>query len=841
MTEAVPRGEQWTKRPSAETLSLVDSEAMFELLFNRSADAIWVLDPAEGVFVDCNQAAVELLHARTKEQLLGTRPGDLSPIVQPDGVDSHAKAVTILKQVEKEGTQRFEWLGRRLDGGEVPLEVTATTIHSQGRRLHVVVSRDITARKKAESDILELNQNLERRISERTAELSASAAQLRTLIEHAPEAIVVFGGDTGRFTACNENACRLYGLTREQLLRLAPEDVSPEFQPDGRPSAMVAEAKIRAALAGEIPIFEWIHRHADGHQIPCEVRLVRLPGDGPPLIRASIIDNTDRKRREKVQQATFAISEAVHTTDDLADLYHRLHLIVAGLMPAQNFYIALLTPGGDEIEFAYHVDERTPKPPSQPLNTGLTSVVLRSGRALLVGPEMEPRKKQVGPEVVFEGLEDSSYIESGKPAAIWLGVPLTVHSRTFGVVAVQDYSNAQAYGEQEKQILTFVAGQIALAIDRKRAEQARRESEAKYRVLFEASSQGVILHDEEKMLEVNPACLRILGFSSADEIVGKHPADTSAPVQLNGERADVLARRYIRECSERGNARFEWLARNGKGEVKPIEIVLTRVEWGGRQLFQAVFNDISERKRTEAELLRTLAREKELNQLKSNFVSMVSHEFRTPLGIIQSSAEILRDYYQQLTPNERAEQLGSIIQNTRRMAEMMDEVMVLSRLDTGRMDFRPAPIDLGLFCRRVAEEVQSATDRGRTIELEIDASLPLALADERLLEHIFTNLLNNAVKYSHPQGSIRFTAQRAGANLVCHIQDHGIGIPAEDIPWLFQAFQRGANVGERPGTGLGLVLVKRCVDLHHGKVQIQSKLGEGTTVTITLPVFESRL
>src|SRR6185369_2566093 len=234
---------------------------------------------------------------------------------------------------------------------------------------------------------------------------------------------------------------------------------------------------------------------------------------------------------------------------------------------------------------------------------------------------------------------------------------------------------------------TFVAGQMALAIERKRVEEALRDSEQKFRALFEASSQGVILHDEREMLQVNPACLRILGFDSADELVGRHPAETSAPIQPNGQRAEVMARQYIERCLQEGSARFDWVASNGRGREIPIEIVLTRIEVGGRLLIQAVFNDISERKKAEAELLRNLAREKELNQLKSNFVSMVSHEFRTPLGIIQSSAELLRDFYAKMQPAERDEQLESISRNARRMAGMMEEVLVLSRLDAGKLDF----------------------------------------------------------------------------------------------------------------------------------------------------------
>jgi signal transduction histidine kinase len=439
------------------------------------------------------------------------------------------------------------------------------------------------------------------------------------------------------------------------------------------------------------------------------VRLVRLPGNGEPLIRASIIDSRERQRREKIQRATFQISEAVHTAADLPNLYREIHTIVAGLMPARNFYIALLEPLSQMIEFAYHVDERASQPPPQPMNTGLTSVVLRLGKPLLVGHEMAKLKQRVGQKVAFEGLEQAAYLESGLPAAVWLGVPLLLQGKAIGVVAVQDYENPHAYCDNDKQILTFVAGQIALAIERKRAE---------------------------------------------------------------------------------------------------------------------------------AELLRTLAREKELGQLKSTFVSMVSHEFRTPLAIIQSSAEILRDYFPQLEAFQREEQLQSIIKNTQRMAGIMEEILVLSRLDSGKMEFKPAPLDLTRFCHTVVDQVLSATGRQCPIELCLRAPVPEAHADERLLGYILSNLLGNAVKYSPPGQPVHFSFEREDSHVLCRICDQGIGIPAADQPWLFNAFHRGRNVGERPGTGLGLVLVKRCVELHRGQIRIESTLGKGTQVTLRLPVFQ---
>src|SRR5262249_2330278 len=121
-------------------------------------------------------------------------------------------------------------------------------------------------------------------------------------------------------------------------------------------------------------------------------------------------------------------------------------------------------------------------------------------------------------------------------------------------------------------------------------------------------------------------------------------------------------------------------------------------------------------------------------------------------------------------------------------------------------------------------------------------SVPTAVkADEMLLGHIFTNLLSNAVKYSEPGATVGFVVEKDGADAVCTVRDHGIGISREDQQNLFNAFQRGGNVGTRPGTGLGLLMVKRCVELHRGNVRLVSKLGEGTTVTVRLPVFGKEL
>lgn len=727
-----------------------------------------------------------------------------------------------------EPTRGVRWIGSLM----FPL------FNEQGRLVEVVcVHEDQTDRRRAEEEINRLNASLEERIAARTAELSASEARLRTLVEHAPEVIVVFDGETGRFLSVNENATRFFGRSREELTRLTPADVSPELQPDGRPSAVVAREKIDLALAGKAPVFEWLHRHADGRLFNSEIRLVRFPDQERVRVRASIIDNTERHRRERIQEATFGVAEAVLATADLRSLYLRIHSIVRSLMPAENFYLALLDPVTDTITFPYYVDEFNREPPGPlKLTSGLTGAVLRSGKPVMLDRQAGARRRQLGDQVIVEGVE-VPFRESGRPAAIWLGVPLTVQGRVFGVMAVQDYHNERAYGEEDKQILTFVAAQIALAIERKRSEEALRESEGKFRALFEASSQGVMLHDEEQYLEVNPAALRIIGYDRADQLIGKHPQHTSPPIQPDGVRSEVRAREYIAQCLEEGSARFEWMSRTARGEDVPLEVILTRIPMGGRPIIQAVVNDISERKRAEAELLKALAQEKELNQLKSSFVSMVSHEFRTPLGIIMSSTEIIEDYFPDLDAAERQQHLVSIKNNTRRMAELMEEVLLLSRFEAGRMRLSAASMDLRAFCRRVTDDALAAAEGPRRIELRLGGLPAETRADEQLLERVLVNLLGNALKYSDPGQPVDFTVAAEGPDLVFTVRDRGIGIPAADVPWVFRSFHRGQNVGQRPGTGLGLVIVKRCVELHGGTIRLESEVGVGTTMTVRLPAL----
>jgi PAS domain S-box-containing protein len=479
-----------------------------------------------------------------------------------------------------------------------------------------------------------------------------------------------------------------------------------------------------------------------------------------------------------------------------------------------------------------------------------------TGRAIRTGAPCWTRENLTDPNLAPWRDED---LRHGYASSISL--PLLSHGEAFGALTLHA-EEPDAFNENTIEQYTDLANNLAYGVmtlrtrnERRRAESEIRElnaslekrvsertielaqSEEKFRALFEGTSQAVVLLDKNGILEANPSWVRLLGYSRLDDFVGKHLAHLSAPIQPDGERGQVLARRHIANALVNGIERFDWVMLRRDGTELPMEIFLTRIQLGGRQLIQAVCNDITQRKLAEAELVRTLAREKELGQLRSKFVSMVSHEFRTPLGIIQSSAEILEDYLDQLEAAERKDHLQSIRGNTGRMARIMEDVLLIGSFDAGKMEFKPSALDLRTFVRGLVDDVLAATFRRCPVELSLSAVPGEIQADERLLRYIFANLLTNAVKYSDAGKAVQLEIGCAEAEMVCIIRDQGIGIPEADREWLFNAFQRGHNVDDRPGTGLGLVIAKRCVDLHGGHINVESKVGKGTTVTVRLPIF----
>jgi signal transduction histidine kinase len=238
-----------------------------------------------------------------------------------------------------------------------------------------------------------------------------------------------------------------------------------------------------------------------------------------------------------------------------------------------------------------------------------------------------------------------------------------------------------------------------------------------------------------------------------------------------------------------------------------------------------------------AELVASLDRERELGRLRANFIGIVSHEYRNSLGTILSSAQILERYGDRLSSEERSRHVHQITASCGRLAALVEDVLLYSRSEGGRLEVNAVPLDLGALAR--AEAAVAAHDAGAGADRIVFSSpgfVDPVVSDENLLHHVLSNLLANAVKYSPPESSVEFGLRREGDRAVFTVRDRGIGIPADELSRLGEAFFRGRNVAAYPGTGLGFVMVRRCLDLIGGTIRIESTVGEGTTAIVTLPL-----
>lgn len=231
-----------------------------------------------------------------------------------------------------------------------------------------------------------------------------------------------------------------------------------------------------------------------------------------------------------------------------------------------------------------------------------------------------------------------------------------------------------------------------------------------------------------------------------------------------------------------------------------------------------------------------LVEEQALNELKSRFVSIVSHEFRNPLNVILFAIDLLTQYADQLPAEKKQLYFSRARESVLRMQELLEKVLVIGKTEAGKLECYPNPIDLVAVCQDIIHEAQSNTVSDRVIQFHADrAAQMLCCLDESLVRHILSNLLSNALKYSSPASPIRLAVSATLTTVTFQVQDHGIGIPAADQAHLFDAFHRASNAQTIPGTGLGLSIVKQCVDTHGGKISFQSLINVGTTFTVVLP------
>ncbi len=372
---------------------------------------------------------------------------------------------------------------------------------------------------------------------------------------------------------------------------------------------------------------------------------------------------------------------------------------------------------------------------------------------------------------------------------------------------------------------------------RKRLEEQLQRSNSEREAILQSALVGITFSVERRHRWVNRRLAAMLGCEP-DELIGE-PLQAHFPDDGDGRRFGEIAdlafttgRPFSTEWQvRRRDGRLFWAELHGAA-VDPGDPV-KGVIW--------TFVDISARKQAEEDIRAALDKQRELNELKSRFVSMTSHEFRTPLATILSSSQLLRRYGGRLPENERGELYDSIETAVKRMTAMLEGILFIGKAESERLQFSPAPVRLAATCERLVADARAAAEASARQGVRHDVALDASGADEEvnldavLLRHILDNLLANAVKYSPDGGTVTLSVRAVNGRARFTVSDAGIGMPEEDLPNLYEAFYRAGNVGAISGTGLGLAIVRRCVDLHGGAIEVESELGKGTRFTVTLP------
>ncbi|MCC5833791.1 MAG: PAS domain S-box protein [Opitutales bacterium] len=386
---------------------------------------------------------------------------------------------------------------------------------------------------------------------------------------------------------------------------------------------------------------------------------------------------------------------------------------------------------------------------------------------------------------------------------------------------------------EQGELTHFVGLQIDVS-ERVRNRDLITRSERRYRLLTDSIEDLITRRTQDGLLEfVSSAAETMLGLQP-EEWVGK---DYLECVHPDDRKACAHQAQRIFETGEASTMRLR--LRHADGEyvwIESRESLGEPLEDGSEPLLVSVSRDITRQKQAEEEVRQALEKERELNEIKTRFISMVSHEFRTPMTSIKASTTLLRDFGDRLPEEKKLRHHQNIASALKRMNQMLDDVLFVGRSESGHVRFSPKPLKIHAYCQELIESLELPGDSPRIAfhsELAEDARFAL---DENLLNHIFQNLLGNALKYSGAEKQVLFSVSRNDDALEFNIRDEGIGIPEAARKRLFEAFYRAANVGVTQGTGLGLSIAQRSIALHGGSLHYSSEEGVGTTFTVRLPI-----
>jgi two-component system sensor kinase FixL len=369
---------------------------------------------------------------------------------------------------------------------------------------------------------------------------------------------------------------------------------------------------------------------------------------------------------------------------------------------------------------------------------------------------------------------------------------------------------------------------------RKDAESDRLEMEQRLSFLVQHIKDyaNFLIDPEGRVMSWNKGAQQIKGYTEA-ELLGK-PISVFYTEEDNRGGEPFL---NLQRALDEGRYESVGLRKRKDGTIFYADVVFTPIydDRGGLKGFIKITRDISEQKKYEEDMIGTLKREKELNELKSRFVTLASHEFKTPLSVILSSVSLIEKYPETEQQDKRIKHIERIKSNVDNLKQILNDFLSLEKLEGGIVKNEPALLDPAVILGETIMDLESSLKEGQHIQLDADGEVRPIRVDAQFLRNVLNNLLSNAIKYSPEQAEIDCVLHYRPGKLDIAIRDRGIGIPTEEQEHLFERFFRASNSTGIPGTGLGLSIVKKYLDLMGGRIGLVSVPGQGTTITVTLP------
>ncbi len=570
-----------------------------------------------------------------------------------------------------------------------------------------------------------------------------------------------------------------------------------------------SKINIRCRLRGADGAWRWFDAEARPH-----------PAHDSAIV-VSLLDITALQRMEAERQVIFQVIHALNETSNLDQLLQHIHQALKKVLYAENCFIALHHAEGDSFHFPFFADRFDVAPPPQRVGKSCTAFVFRTGRAMLI------------PQSEFDRLVDRGNVELvGSPSPAWLGVPLKTPTATIGVLVVQHYEDQSAYDIRDLEFLDSVGGHIALAIERRAAEDALRKSETTFRLLFSHNPLPTWVFDTEslKFVQVNEAAVRQYGYS-AEEFARMTILDIRPPEE------HAALRKVQQEWNTLEEYHGVWKHLKKDGKIFEVETISHRLDYGGRHVRLVVARDVSERQALEEQL-----RQAQKMEAVGRLAGGVAHDFNNLLTVIKGHTELLLSVIP--IPAQAAKKIEQIDRAADRAATLTRQLLAFSRMQVLQprvMNVNGVVEEMGkLLPRLIGEHIQ--------LVLKTNADLGVIRADASQMEQIIMNLAVNARDAMPQGGKLLIETSNAeldhsyqavhplvppGRYVLLSVSDTGTGMDAQTQARIFEPFFTTKMQGK--GTGLGLATVYGVVKQSGGYVWVYSELGKGTSFKIYLP------